>query len=210
MLTEVLQDKNINLAKLSELTGVSERFLEALVEEKFEKFPASPYVRSYLFKIAEVLGIDGQKLWQEYQKNTLLKKSGINDRLPLNRYQPRPLNKKIILLTIVLLFIIGYLILRYNLFLGKPELSLRGQLANSPDNFVFSEPVLKIEGRVKPGDQLMINQEKNYVDENGYFQKDFSLQPGLNVLQFQIKRFLGRETLITKQVLYFPENGKNQ
>ena len=209
MLTEVLQDKNINLAKLSELTGVSERFLEALIEEKFEKLPASPYIRSYLFKIAEVLGIDGQKLWQEYQKNTLLKKSGINDRLPLNRYRPRPLNKKIILLTIVLLFIIGYLALRYNLFLGRPELSLIGQLANSPDNFVFSEPVLKIEGRVKPGDQLMINREKNYVDENGYFQKDFSLQTGLNIVQFQIKRFLGRETLITKQVLYLPKNGEN-
>jgi hypothetical protein len=206
MLTEILQNKNINLTKLSELTGISERYLEALVEEKFEKLPASPYVRSYLFKIAEVLDLEGQKLWQDYQKNTQLKKSGVNDRLPLNRYRPESLNKTIIFLIIIIILLLGYLIFRYNFFLGKPGLSLTGRLANSPDNFVFSEPVLKIEGRVKPGDQLMINKEKNYVDENGYFQKDFSLQTGLNIIQFQIKRFLGRETLITKQVLYLPKN----
>lgn len=209
MLTEVLKDKNISLTKLSELTGVSERFLESLIEEKYEKLPAAPYVRSYLFKIADVLSLDGQKLWQEYQKNTQLKKSGLNDRLPFNRYSLKPLNKKIIFLLIVIILLVGYLIFRYNFFLGKPTLSLLGQLANSA-NPVVSELDFKIEGRIKPGDQLMINKENIYVDENGYFQKDYFLQPGLNIVQFQIKRFLGRETIITKQVLYLPKNGENQ
>lgn len=210
MLTEILQDKNINLAKLSELTGISGRYLEALIEEKYEKLPASPYVRSYLFKIAEVLNADGQKLWEEYQKNSQLKKSGVNDRLPLNRYQPQPGNKKIVLLLIIIILLLGYLIFRFRSFLGQPSLTLFGQLANSA-NLVVSIPLIKIEGQIKTGDQLTINKEKIYVDENGYFQKNFLLQPGLNVAQFQIKKFLGRETLITKQILYLPDNnGQNQ
>ena len=203
MLTEILQDKNINLAKLAESTGISERFLKALIEEKYEKLPAAPYIRSYLFKIAEALNTDGQKLWQEYQKNAQLKKSGSSDHLPLNRFRPKPLNKKIIF-ALILAILAGYLAFQYNFFLGKPTLSLLGQLASSI-NPVISDPNLKIEGRVKSGDQLMINKENAFVDENGYFQKDFSLQPGLNIVQFQIKRFLGRETTIIKQVLYLPK-----
>ena len=88
-------------------------------------------------------------------------------------------------------------------------MSLTGQLLSAA-NPIVSEPVIKIEGRIKSGDQLTINKENIYVDEVGYFQKDFSLQTGLNIIQFQIKRFLGRETIITKQVLYLPNNGQNQ
>lgn len=209
MLVESLKDKNLTLTKLAELTGISERFLKSLIEEKYEKLPPSPYVRSYFLKIANVLDVDGQKLWQEYQKNTQLKKSGLNDRLPLNRYRPKPLNKTIIFLFIVIVFLAGYFIFRYNFFLGKPTLSLTGQLLSAA-NPVVSEPNIKIEGQVKSGDQLSINKENVYVDELGYFQKDFSLQTGLNIIQFQIKRFLGRETIITKQVLYLPNNGQNQ
>ncbi len=203
MLTEILQDKNINLAKLSESTGISERFLKALIEEKYEKLPAAPYIRSYLFKIAEALSVDGQKLWQEYQKNTQLKKSGTNDRLPFNRFSPKPLNKKIIF-ALILVILAGYLTFQYSFFLGKPTLSLLGQLASSTNS--ISDPNLKIEGRVKSGDQLMINKESTYVDENGYFQKDFPLQSGQNIIQFQIKRFPGREITITKQILYSPNS----
>ena len=213
MLTEVLKDKNISLAKLSELTGVSERFLGALVEEKYEKLPPAPYTRNYILKVADVLGVDGQKLWQEYQKKTQLKKSGLNDRLPLNRFSPKPLNKKIIF-ALIIVILAGYLVFRYNFFLGNPTLSLLGQLAGSI-NPTVSESNIKVEGRIKSGDQLMINKEIIYVDENGYFQKNTSLQPGLNIIQFQIKRFLGRETTITKQILYLPKNnptndGENQ
>ncbi|MDP3052760.1 MAG: helix-turn-helix domain-containing protein [bacterium] len=202
MLTEILQDKNINLAKLSESTGISERFLKALIEEKYEKLPAAPYIRSYLFKIADALNVDGQKLWQEYQKNTQLRKSGTNDHLPINRFSPKPLNKKIIF-ALIFVILAGYLAFQYNFFLGKPTLSLLGQLASSTSP--ITDPNLKIEGRVKSGDQLMINKENTYIDENGYFQKDFPLQPGQNNIQFQIKRFLGREITITKQVLYLPK-----
>jgi len=201
MLTELLQEKNLNVVKLAELTGISERYLEALIEEKYEKLPAAPYVRSYLFKIAEVLNTDGQKLWEDFQKNSQLKKSGVSDRLPLNRYQSQPGNKKIIILIIIILLALGYLIFRFHSFLGQPSLVLFGPLANTA-NLVVTVPSIKIEGQLKAGDQLTINQEKVFVDEKGYFQKDFSLQPGLNVAQFQIKKFLGQELTITKQILY--------
>jgi len=74
-----------------------------------------------------------------------LKKSGLNDRLPLNRYRPKPLNKTIVFLSIVVVLLTGYFIFRYDFFLGKPALSLTGQLTNSSD-LVIAEPIIKIEG----------------------------------------------------------------
>lgn len=200
---EIIREKNINLAKLAEITGVSERFLSALVKEEFEKLPPSPYVRSYLFKLAEVLGLDGQKLWQEYQKNAQLKKSGVSDRLPLNRYQPRTLNKKLFFLLVVIVLVCGFLFFRFHYFLTKPQLLLFGQLADAP-SVTVSVPIIKVEGQIQSGDRLFLNQEKILAEANGRFQKDIVLQPGLNILQFQINRFLGRETITTKQVIYLP------
>lgn len=200
---EIIREKNINLAKLAEITGVSERFLSALVKEEFEKLPPSPYVRSYLFKLAEVLGLDGQKLWQEYQKNAQLKKSGVSDRLPLNRYQPRTLNKKLFFLLVVIVLVCGFLFFRFHYFLTKPQLFLFGQLADAP-SVTVSVPIIKVEGQIQSGDRLFLNQEKILAEANGRFQKDIVLQPGLNILQFQINRFLGRETITTKQVIYLP------
>lgn len=200
---EIIREKNINLAKLAEITGVSERFLNALVKEEFEKLPPAPYVRSYLFKLAEILGLDGQKLWQEYQSRAQLKKSGVGDRLPLNRYQPRSLNKKIFFLLALIILVCGFLFFRFHWFLTKPRLSFSGQLADTSGLTVFVSPI-KTEGQIEPGDQLFVNQEKIFIEKNGYFQKDVVLQPGLNLIQFQVKRFLGRETIVTRQVIYLP------
>jgi len=175
MLNEILQEKNINLAKLSESTGISERYLQALIEEKYEKLPPAPYIRSYLLKIANALSLDGQKLWQEYQKKTQLKKSGVNDRLPLNRFNPKPLNKKIIF-ALIAVMLIGYLLFKYNFFLGKPSLLLLGQLSDSA-NLTVSEPNIKIEGQIKFEEQLMINKEKFMLTKTDISKKIYFYSP---------------------------------
>ncbi|TSA45348.1 helix-turn-helix domain-containing protein, partial [bacterium] len=41
---EALKLKGLTLDKLSQLTGVSERSLALLIEEKFDKLPPAPYV----------------------------------------------------------------------------------------------------------------------------------------------------------------------
>ncbi len=95
LILEALKLKGLNLDKLSQLTGVSERSLALILEERFEKLPSAPYIHGYLLKIAEVLNLDGQKLWQEYLKNNAeIRRSGQEDTLPLNRFAIPKLNKK--------------------------------------------------------------------------------------------------------------------
>ena len=77
LILDSLRLKGMSVEKLAQLTGISEMFLEQLLEEKFEKLPSYPYVRGYLIKIGNVLNLDGEKLCQEYIKhNQTIKSSG--------------------------------------------------------------------------------------------------------------------------------------
>jgi len=199
ILVDALRTKNFNLEKLAELTGVSERFLELLIEEKFGRLPSVPYVRGYLMKIAEVLNLNGEKIWAEYLKdNETVHRSGRQDELPRNRFAAKGLDKKTILIIVVAVAIVVYLIFRIPDFLGGPQLTL----FNLNENNVVREPDFNISGKMNPKDELTINGEIIYPQKDGRFEKVIGLQPNVNIVTFKIKRFLGKEYTITRQIIY--------
>lgn len=195
----LLETRNINIDKLSELTGITPRFLEQLINENFSKLPPAPYIRGYILKIAEVLGAEGSELWEIFQQqNKQVKRSGGEDKLPTNRFEPKKINQKIILGVLFGLLLIGYLIFRYKDFSGTPILYIE----SPEDNVVVSENQILIKGRVNPQDTLTINAESVYVDKDGFFEKEFALQSGINNIEFSVKKFLGKEIKENRRVIY--------
>jgi len=200
-ITESLKAKGWTIEKLAQTTGIASNFLEALLEDKFEKLPAAPYVFGYLTKIAEALNLDGEELWQKYLKdNQKLRRSGEKDRLPQNRFALPKINKRIIFFLLIVLLVFGYLLMRAVSFLTLPSLWLE----NVSDNLVVKDPSFKIIGKIQDGSQLTINNEPVYAESSGYFEKIINLQPGLNVLVFKVKKIPGRERILTKQIFYQP------
>ena len=65
--------------------------------------------------------------------------------------------------------------------------------------------IVNVTGQVNPGDTLTLNNEVIYPDKSGRFEKEIQLESGLNTLEFRVKRYLGRETTVVKQVLYQPQ-----
>lgn len=198
ILLDALRARNLTIEKLAQMTGISERILENLLEEKFDRLPASPYVHGYLIKIASALNLEGEKLWHEYLKrNNAVKSSGAKDRLPVNRFASSSFNKKMggIALAILLFGFVGFKLYR---FFGPPELVL----FNLTDGSVVQESALTLTGTLNPNDKLTLNNEEVYADNNGMFETTVTLSPGLNVLDFKIKKFLGKEYTITKQIFY--------
>lgn len=201
---EVLDLRGLNLEKLAELTNIPKRFLTALRDGDFRNLPPAPYVRGYLMKIAGVLDIDSNLLWQTYKKENLFKTSGAEDKMPINRFAIRPLNKKKAAMGIVLIFIAVVLVWNLNVFLGilgTPNLKID---APAGDNLIVNAPSIKLEGEVDVQDKLTINNEEIAVGQDGNFEKEFTLQPGINTIEFEAKRLLGKETKIIKQVIYQP------
>ncbi len=200
IILESLRAKGLNFERLSQLSGVSERFLNLLIEGKVEKLPSRPYAHGYILKIAEVLNLEGERLWQEFLKNNeSIRRSGKNDQLPKNRFIIPKFNKKILIAGFAIIVISGYILAKAPSFLSKPQLNLENLKENK---IVVQEPNYTVKGRFNTSDRLTLNDEQIYPDKAGRFEKSIELQPGFNTLTFKIKKFLGKEYVITKQIFY--------
>lgn len=202
-LLEILDDamalKGLNKEKLTLLSEVPQIYIYSLYDSDPNKLPAAPYMRGYLMKIGEILEIDGNLLWQTYKKEYPLKASGVHDKLPHNRFAIKPINKKSLAIVIILVFAIIYFAFRIGNFFEAPFLEI---INPSSDSAIVKEPVIKLAGKADPNNKLTINNEEILADDNGNFEKDFVLQSGLNVIEFKVKRFLGKEAIVTKKVVY--------
>lgn len=203
ILIGAMRAKSLTTEKLSQQTGISERFITPLLEEDLNKMPALPYAHGYVLKIAEVLDLDGEEIWETYfRDNELLRSSGSKDRLPENRFALSWLNKKVLLLAIIILAVASYFVIRiFFIFDISREIKIEGLGDNV---IVVSEPVFIIKGKINPDFGLTIDQSRIYPDTSGSFEEVIKLNPGLNTVTIILEGLLGREEKIIKQILYEP------
>ncbi len=195
-----LRERGLTAEKLAETTGISERFLESLIEEKFETLPPLPYVRGYLMKIADVLDLDGEELFREYlEDNKEVKRSGKRDRLPVNRFETPKLRGRLVVPLLIILAVLLYVFLRTPLFGETNGLVLE----NLEEDITYSdESTFTVSGRISDSYKLTLNGERIYPDEDSNFTVQINLKEGFNTLVFDAKKFLRKEKTITKQVFY--------
>lgn len=200
-LLETMKMQGVSFEKLAQVTGVSDRFLELLIGEEFDKLPAAPYVHGYIIKIADALDLDGEKLWQAYFKEKgVVRHSGLGDTLPQNRFSASPQLRKRLAwgaVIIVVLAIVGYVLFRVERSVGEPTFDV-----NIGENTVVTQPLFDVKGSADPRDQVILNGAQLYLSADGTFEKKVQLQPGFNTMSFSIKKFLGNEYVITKQVFF--------
>lgn len=207
-LFSAMKAKNISIEKLAQITGISDRFLELLLEERFDKLPSSPYLHGYIIKISETLGLEGEKIWQNFFKHTnYVKRSGAKDTLPGNRFASSfRINKSVIIAIIIGGIVLVYALIQVLSFFKNPELSLDG----IKDDMIVTTSTLQLRGSIDPKDSVVLNGEQLYPDDRGSFEKEIQLAPGFNTLKFDIKKFLGKEYTIEKRIFFeaplSPEN----
>lgn len=202
-LREQIQVRGFSVEHLAAQSGVSERHLEALLERNFRKLPAAPYVRGYLMKIGGVLGVKGDELWELYRREAEVKISGPEDRLPGNRFAIRAVSKKWFVLGGTLLILILYLGVNASRLLGAPSLILERP---EEETTLTSASVITLAGRVNPEDKLTVDGVEVPVGSTGRFELSYPLQTGLNRIEFTVKRILGRELKVVRQVVYEPQD----
>ena len=201
ILREQMQAKGLTFERLKIQTGIAERYLAAFLEGQNEKLPAVPYVRGYLMTIAAVLELNGNELWETHKESFLAKKSGPADRLPHNRFAIKTINKNWIIAVVLAALLIFYVILNIDSLLSGPKIKITSP---SGQTLITANKTVQLIGSVDPGAKLLIGSEEVIVDADGQFQKNYSLQFGLNSIEFSAKKILGRETKITRQVIYQP------
>ncbi len=198
LLGEALELRNVDHEKLAQLTGISERYIWAIQNVELEKLPPAPYVRGYLKKIAEVLHLNHDEIWDLYRKELAHKTSGRYDTLPENRFAIRRISRTQIFWGAVGVFLALYLLVNIGNLIGTPNLRITNPaqpIATTTDSHIV------VTGTLDRQDKLTINGTEVFIDANSVFSQDVPLQPGLNDITFIAQRFLGRNISMTRQVI---------
>lgn len=196
---ETLEQKNLSHDKLANITAIPRRYIIAIQNLELNMLPSSPYVRGYLKKICEVLGLNFNDIWKIYEQELKHKTSGAFDKLPTNRFAIHKINKKSVVGVVVAIVLIIFLISNFNNFFAKPYLNIE-----NPKEAITttSEPSINLMGAINPKDKLTINDREVVADSYGNFESIYELQLGLNTINFKVKKILGKENTEIRQIMF--------
>ena len=196
---ETLEQKNLSHDKLANITAIPRRYIIAIQNLELNVLPSSPYVRGYLKKICEVLGLNFNEIWKIYEQELKHKTSGAFDKLPINRFAIHKINKKSVAGGVFAVILMIFLISNFNNFFAKPFLN-----RTNPKEAITttSEYSIDLLGAINPKDKLTINDREIVTDVYGNFESIYELQPGLNTINFKVKKILGKENLEIRQVMF--------
>ena len=196
---ETLEQKNLSHDKLANITAIPRRYIIAIQNLELNMLPSSPYVRGYLKKICEVLGLNFNDIWKIYEQELKHKTSGAFDKLPVNRFAIHKINKKSVVGVVVAIVLIIFLISNFNNFFAKPYLNIE-----NPKEAITttSEPSINLMGAINPKDKLTINDREVVADSYGNFESIYELQLGLNTINFKVKKIFGKENTEIRQIMF--------
>ena len=196
---EAMEQKNISYEKLALLTNIPERYIVSVQNLDLKHLPALPYVRGYIQKICEVLGLNFEQIWKQYKAELSHKTSGAFDKLPINRFAIQKINRKNVFYGIVGAVILVFIALNFNSLFGKPLL----EISNPKEALTTStEAAVNLSGKINPGDKLIVNDKETVTDTFGNFETIYELQPGLNTIEFKVKKLMGKENSQIRQIIF--------
>jgi transcriptional regulator with XRE-family HTH domain len=198
-ITELMRAKGVSLEKLASLTGVSERHIQLILDNKLSKLPAAPYARGYLNRISGVLGLDSDHVWQEYlAENAAVRQSGKDDKMPQNRFIfKRMFPRATIAISAILIVVIIATV--KTIATNNPRLEFHNL---KEDITIVKDEKFTIKGDLNSGYKLTLNDNEIFLGKGGSFEKEVLLEPGFNTFVFKAKKVLGRERVFRKQIFY--------
>lgn len=192
-----------SISDLSLKTAIPEKYIYALERNDYNVFPAKVYAVGFLKKllialsfenIEEILNEFGNEWEVHYYASQEIKP--IPYRLVREPYlTPRRIS--IVAAVFLFVFFVGYIGLRFSVFLSAPELTL-----DEPQNFIaLNEPLVRLKGKVEKESQLTVNGREIILDEHGNFDEMLELAGGVNSLEFVVKDRFGEESRVMRYVL---------
>lgn len=199
-------EKGISLQDLYKEINVQVRHLESIENGHYSDLPGDIYVKAWIKKYAEFLGIDSQDLIVDYKIEKAIsdkisgqQKSGISFGLKKNMWVASKIGRYI-LIAIVVLSLLGYLALEIKNIISPPAISI----FFPESNYKTIENSVEIKGKTEPEVILSINNEAVLLEDDGAFNEKINLVTGLNNFQISVKKKHSRSKTI--ELIIFRES----
>ena len=199
-LNERMRERGCTPKRLSEVSGVSVKHVEALRHADLERLPSAPYVRGYLTKLGNTLEFNAEEWWNRMKQGSAAEELGPRDELPKNRFTREPI-RAYLLSGAIALVLLSYFGFRFHEIIGTPVIAIAYPQA---DMTTVDANWISLKGTVRNSDGLRVNGETVPVGVNGDWEKTITLDPGINTIELTAQKFLGRETKVVRQIIYEP------
>lgn len=192
-----LKERGLSVRKLSEMSGISLKDLEILAEGDMEHLPPAPYLKGYTTRLAKILEFDPEVWWQYFESTGTVRRSGVTDMLPQNRFA---LSKKMRWGWMIAIgsLVILYGILRFSAITGRPTLEITSP---QEEGILVHEDTYTLRGLFSGGTTLTVNGDPITVEQKAWEYKA-TLKEGQNTLEFVGKKRLGKEVRETRQIFF--------
>lgn len=180
----IRSERRLSLHEISKGTKIQSKYLEYLEEGLYEKLPADVYVRGFLKSYADYVGINDKALIKLFERESGVRRNikKIESReevikpLKITNWLLTPRIIAGFLAAILVFFGFFYLYREVDKFTSTPKLII----VYPADGETIEGRVVSIKGFTEADSRIFINNQAVAVDENGGFQEDINLQPGLN------------------------------
>lgn len=198
ILRQTLETRGISEEKLSQLTRIDIRYIQALESNDFKHLPPVTFTKGFVRNLSLALGKDPDEwialLRRDYQLDT--PKTISTFHRPSHFSFASLFQSQILLVLAGALIFLGYLGFQYRAVIAPPPLAIVSPVQDA----VIASPV-SLEGITSPGNTVVINDGlKVTPDASGHFSARLNLSPGQNDIKVSATNRFSRTTAKTISV----------
>lgn len=202
ILSQKRKKKGLKISAVAEATKIRAPFIKAIEKNDFSQLPSSTTAFGFIKNYAEFLNLSPKYVLAIFRRDFIEDKKG---RI-IPRGLVKPLDQKgflrsprfgfFLLVSLFLLSLLVYLVSQYLAFIRGPSLKVTAPLDQTTTAISFTQII----GQTDPDATVKINGELISLSSEGFFDLEFSLAEGQNIIVIEATSRLGKTEKITRQV----------
>lgn len=203
LLSQARFDLELSIEKVSQQIDISEEYLIALESGDYFKLPGEVYLRNWLKKYAKFLNLSVDKIIKLYEEEKSLQQTMFDQVKKTNnkfkiKFNWTPDILRNLALVLVICLVLGYILVSVVEANQSPKLEIKNLIQ---DEIHTSEEIIKIQGQTEKDLLVFINQQTVVADSHGYFEYDFKLNSGINLINIQVVSKNNKQAQIFKKII---------
>ena len=202
-LKQAREKKGLSLNFIANQLQINSRFLQAIEDNDWQKLPGEFYIKIFIKKYADTLGVRLKKIEQGLSQEIKIYQkweqgSKFNPKVNKKSLVVLPSIFKKFIIILVIIIILIYLIWQVWQITSPPSLEI---LQPIQDTITIEQKFYTIYGQTKHGSRLEINSHNVIPDKTGFFSLTINLSPGSNIIKVSAKTSYSRSAIVEKEII---------
>lgn len=191
--------RNLSVLDVAQRTRISSRFIDSLEHGAYKELPGPVYVRKYVRELCLIYALPFERLAEQLSREQSASQPKEIRLSPKDSSRPLWIPSLIRWggVAVVVAVIGAYFTWQVVRLLTPPPLTV----IQPAQDIVLDIQLVVVKGSTQPGAQVTINGEAANVSEQGEFEEEVALRPGLNRLEIVAQTKYSSQSIIVRQIV---------